>query len=272
MCIRASPYIGVIKPINYPEYYNCIVYLQDVNKLNLDFFRFNGPFVEPGHLSMASCFIVIANRLKFNRILFPIYLSIILSFSLAGYVILVIAVVLIKVRNIKALFIISLFVAIIGVSLNYVSEDNPLSTLILNRLALDEEKGIQGNNRFHGSTDLMFEKAINNGGIIIGLGEDKFKDYLGRGIINGAGYKIYLLEKGMIGFCMLLAFYISLALKSSNRKYAYIYLIIILLAFLQRAYMGSYAWIYPYLSCVLTLSKKSIKYKRNESYETFRRN
>ncbi len=56
------------------------------------FYRFNGPFLEPGHLSMIVAILLYANKYDFknNRYLWVLLVTIVLSFGLAGYVITII--------------------------------------------------------------------------------------------------------------------------------------------------------------------------------------
>lgn len=252
--------ISVISVERYSDFNNYLFYLQNLNKINLDFIRFNGPFVEPGHLAMASCFMLIANGLKFNKYLLPIYLSVVLSFSLAGYVVLCISLILFRLNSIRALFRLLIGIILVTTVVLSLDEDNPFNNLIIARLEYDQTKGIEGNNRFHGETDKIFNEMIKSQKILMGVGEEEFKNYLQRGIIDGAGYKIYFLEKGIIGFIILLSIYIFILLSSKNHSYMTRYLIIIIIAFLQRSYMSSFSWIYLfYVTSLMNYATSKLK-------------
>ncbi len=242
------PDIGLFKVPNmtYHPYKNYILFIKITNTADL-VYRFNGPFLEPGHQAMISGILLFANRLKFksNPYLWIILFAIIISFSLAGYIILGIGLILIYIKSISKL----IGFAVLILLANYVitdlwnDGDNPVNLLIVDRLSLDEEKGISGNNRTIGNTDNFFNENVKNGRIILGVRnlneENRF--------IVGAGYKIFLLRFGLVSAFFVAYLYYLLITPGSNRRYAYSFFFLMFLIFLQRAYPMWFSWLLPYV-------------------------
>ena len=64
--------------------------------------------------------------------------------------------------------------------------------------------------------------------------------------ITGAGYKIYLLNNGLLMFLLMIGFYILLINPKSNKRYAISFIVFVLLCFLQRGYLSWYSWLLSY--------------------------
>jgi hypothetical protein len=256
------PPINTIQPSynpNYPSFLNYIFYVK-VN-LVVPFYRFNGPFVEPGHLGMICALLLYANNMNFkSRYNVIILVSLLLSLSLAGYILLLIGIAFTYFRKIKAIIIASIvFFSLLLVIANYVnSGDNIVNKMIFQRLQFDQEKGIAGNNRFIGNTDYVFNELINNGGIWFGNHySSSFKEFE----IRGSGYKIYLIQYGIIGTFLIMFVYFLWAIKSNNRIYALLFFLLILITFIQRAYPFWFAWFLPFIAGI---SRKDISSTSNE--------
>lgn len=213
--------------------------------------RFSGPFVEPGHLGMISAFLIFANKCDFKnrKYLIIILLGILFSLSLSGYVLLVAGLILFNSISIKkaVIFLLVLF------SLTYVTTnlwndgDNFLSETIFNRLEYDEDKGIAGNNRTEAETDTYFSKMMNQNYLIIGEGNSYFREMYSKGIIGGAGYKLYMIQYGILGLFLVFLYYYIISLKCPNKRFAFSLLLLYSISFLQRAYPGWMAWLFPFI-------------------------
>lgn len=247
-------HIGILHPIGqfiasdlpYPPYDNYVFFIK-TRMYDSVVYRFNGPFLEPGHLSMIASILLFANKYKFkeNKKLWILLLAIVLSFSLAGYVITFIGFLMIKLKNIQNLIILS----IVSIASEYVvtdlwnEGDNPVNILIFDRLQYDEENGISGNNRTIEETDRLFSSSYKYGNLWFGLG----KNGLNNSSIRGAGFKIYLLRYGIVSTLLVFYLYWLLMPRRCDRRYAYSFLVLIAFIFMQRAYPSWYTWLLPYI-------------------------
>jgi hypothetical protein len=216
-----------------------------------DTYRFNGPFLEPGHLGMICAFILYANRfdVRNNRYLWVILIVTLLTLSLAAYVLLFLGISFFYINKvshiIRILFLLFLCHYIVTTVWN--SGDNYINNLILARLKFDEVKGISGNNRISYSTDKYYKKFVLTHQVLTGVGQQKYASLSKNRIIAGAGYKIYILQNGIIGLLLVFLFYYKIVQLSPNRRYAYCFLLLLLFAFLQRAYPMWFSWLFLFI-------------------------
>lgn len=226
----------------YPPYKNYLFFIQSSNILDSIIYRFNGPFLEPGHLSVVSSILLFANRYNFkgNKWLYISLACVIFSLSLAGYIITLLGYMMLTLRNFKVVIYsaVALLASYIFVTEIWNGGNNVANELIVARLAYDAEKGIVGNNRTTESTDAYFESKWESGGLWTGVGSiDKDTS------IVGAGYKIYFLRFGIISAILVLCFYWNLVPKHYDKRFVYSFVIILILTFIQRAYPWWYSWL-----------------------------
>ncbi len=207
--------------------------------------RFGSIFLEPGHLSMICILMLFANRFRFKSqpLLWIPFVCIMISFSLTGYVLLLISIFLLKIKNI---FYMLASVIVLTSSWLFVTEiwnegNNPVNILIVQRLEFDTGKGIKGNNRTVKKTDYYYKQRVQDGQIILGIGNADKGDR-----VKGAGYKIFLLRNGVISAILVGLIYILLINPKSNKRYAWSFFTVIILLFLQRAYPSWYSWLFFY--------------------------
>lgn len=250
--------IFVAEEFNYPPYLNYGLYLKSTGDYGL-IPRFNAFFLEPGHLALISTFLLIANQFKFKDkpYCYVLLLSVLMSFSLAGYVLLGVSYALYTIKNVKTLLAIATMggVLFLGSQL-WNNGNNIINELIFSRLEYDESKGVSGNNRTTPETDALFDVMVSSGEIVKGI-ENKEDPR-----IRGAGYKIFLIKYGVITTVLVFAFYFCLIPKRVNRKYALIFLLVIILCFLQRAYPWWYSWLLPFTLGTGTVLIQSRKRKK----------
>lgn len=238
------PSFGKFLHEGYPPFDNYLFFI----KTTFDGFRmsrFNGFFLEPGHLAIVSTFLIMANRFEFKRCPWTIILaiSILFSLSLAGYLLVIIGFLLIKINNIgKGLIAVGILSAIVTVSLFWDKGDNTLNEMIISRMEYDQSDGIKGNNRFFNNTDYAFKRAVGTQHFWTSI-----KGRSNMSLISGAGYKIYILYFGMIGTILVCLFYLSLIPHSPDYRYTISFFILIALCFMQRAYPFWYSWLFPYV-------------------------
>lgn len=228
----------------YPPYNNYIFYIKTTFDYGL-VERFNAFFLEPGHLSLVCSFMLLANRFNFKECkwLYVLALSVVVSFSLAGYMLSVIGFMLVKINSLpKALCAIAALAAVIIAAQQIAGGDNALNEMIVSRLEYDEEKGIKGNNRFYNNTDFVFEKAVKNGDLMMGVADKANME-----LVGGAGFKIFIIHHGLIGVLLVLFFYLSLIPNNPDYRYTISYIIVLSLCFMQRSYPYWYSWMFPYI-------------------------
>lgn len=238
------PDFGLYDRPPYKPFINYIFYLKTTYDYG-SFERFNAFFLEPGHLAMPCEFLLIANKFDFKKCpwLWIIIVAIGFSFSLAGYLITFTAFVLMKVNTVaKAICVTALVAGLIVALQNLSGGNNAVNELIIDRLQYDESKGIKGNNRYFDNTDFEFDKALKNGDFWAGVRTKANMD-----LIGGSGIKIYILQYGLIGVLLALAFYISLIPPNPNWRFTLTFLFLVALCFMQNAYPGWYSWIFPYI-------------------------
>lgn len=238
------PNIGTYKADDdfYPLFRNYVFFIKSTDII--ESFRFNGPFLEPGHLSIVIAFLLFANDYDFknNRLLWILIVALFVSFSLSGWMLTIIGWLLLNYQKIKLVPIIMGLACFVWISNWYNGGDNVVNNLILSRLELDDKKGIKGNNRFSHGTDILYEKMVDNGSVWIGKGSQfKSKD------VEGAGYKIYFIRQGAFMALMILFLYALLGSYSTSKKYTISFLIILGACFLSRGYPNWYSWLLPYI-------------------------
>ena len=233
--------------------------------------RFNSFFLEPGHTAMIAAFTIMANNFNLkDKYVLTILICSLFTFSLAGYV-LFIAGYLMKrvfqnsfreafksVLRYVALLACSYFVAI-----NYNGGDNLVNMLIVERLQYDDEVGISGNNRTGERTDDTFYDFMRSSEVLTGMPPSKYSSYRDEDLIRGAGYKLYIMQKGIVGTILIFVFYFMLYRKGKSRSLMSCMLVMYILAFIQRAYPMWAAW-----SClfILAMAKKNDSDSLNKAY------
>lgn len=260
------PAIGTISFNNdiqytFTNYFFCLVR----NNLSL---RFNSIFLEPGHVGMIAAFTLAANRFNFKKWqTISILVCSLFTLSLAGYILIIIGLISNYILKRQSIFQFVIGISVFGVLLmiihnaavSYNKGNNLYNELIVERLEYDEDYYIVGNNRFTESTDMLFERYISSSQLVTGMPEAEYKRNIRNQTIKGAGYKLFLMQKGIIGLLLILSVYILMLKKYRDKRMGALLLMIYSLAFLQRAYPLWESWIYIFLfaSALDTLNSKS---------------
>lgn len=120
---------------NYPLFQNYIVFIKSQSVFSEVIYRFNGPFIEPGHLAIVCSILLYANKFNFKECkwLWIILISVGCSLSLAGYVLSIVGFIFCKVKNLTTVIVVS---AVIGGGYLIVTEvwndgANPVNELIV---------------------------------------------------------------------------------------------------------------------------------------------
>lgn len=231
--------------------------------------RFKSVFLEPGHVSSVAAFFVIANRFDFkNKYVRLLFLEIIPTFGLAGYMLLAIGYLFYSIERgrvgsfMKRLIPMALLV---GVAVYFFSSyrggDNLFNQLILERMTYDEERYIAGNDRSNDVVDMAFDRAWNDGSIVAGLSKDEYRNMLNRGAI-AAGAKPYMLEHGLIGTFFLFLGYFLICRTSKYKRWAALLFLVYAISFLQRTYFFWAGYYIPYICGLVLPSLQDIKNKK----------
>lgn len=199
------PAIGTISFNNdiqytFTNYFFCLVR----NNLSL---RFNSIFLEPGHVGMIAAFTLAANRFNFKKWqTISILVCSLFTLSLAGYILIIIGLISNYILKRQSIFQFVIGISVFGVLLmiihnaavSYNKGNNLYNELIVERLEYDEDSYIVGNNRFTESTDMLFERYISSSQLVTGMPEAEYKRNIRNQTIKGAGYKLFLMQKGII--------------------------------------------------------------------------
>lgn len=220
--------------------------------------RFHSVFLEPSHLGMACVALLYCQIGKWRtwrcRVLF---LGLLMTFSLAAYVCLV--VMLFSAAWMKGKAVVGKIVVLAllggGIAVGavfYNKGDNLMNQLIVQRLAINEDGEMEGDNR---TTDLFtkeYDKALESGEIIFGKGMEE-KNKFGFG---NAGYRAYFYTYGLVTGLFLVLLFLTVARSSPNRRAVMCMLFIQLLSFIPHGqpirfytfipfYILSFSAVYP---------------------------
>lgn len=252
--------IGVPLP-NYTDNFDVFYTYQNyyIFNLNLDgmggfLTRFAGPFLEPGHNATMCVFLLYINGFNLKKIgNIILLLSVLFSLSLAGYGLLIGAVLITLIYKrmyVTTLISAGLFIAIGVGSAYYLKGENPVYEIVFSRLEMNENgDDIVGNNRTSSFFDMAYGKYIKSDNIWTGMGRRAYgsRSDGSDNVTNGsAGWQRYYYVRGVVGIVLVLAFLFYYwghyrCAKSLG------FLIIFLVANIIRDYPTKEIWLYLYL-------------------------
>ena len=215
--------------------------------------RFNGPFIEPGHLGMMSSFLLLASGYNFKKIeTWIIILGILFTLSLSGYMLAFFGYLFYQFGNgrINVKFIIGVFffvLIVLYVAFTYNDGDNLLFELIVSRLEPDEEKGFAGNNRVFGEIDLYFATMFTDTRLLLFGYDVETMQYLSASGSRGTGLVMEIVRHGIVGAVLSILFYFVYAFNGSRGKMTFAFLAYVLMLYWQRTYPFWFAWIICYV-------------------------
>lgn len=199
--------------------------------------RFQSIFMEPGHMGTL-CVLLLLTQVgqwrKWYNILMAV--AIVLSFSLAAYVLYVIVVfagMWMKGKHIVGkLIVIGVIIAAIGIgSYSYNDGDNLLNQLIVSRLEMDDEGNLAGDNRTTPQFQGMFEEFMHSDDVLWGRNYDMFST-MGYG---NSGYRVFIYSNGLVGVFFITLFYLLMCVGAFSRRAAVSMLILAVAIFWERA-------------------------------------
>ena len=225
------------------------------------YLRFCSYFCEPGHLATIMSLFLLCSRcnIKDWRTI-VIIVAILLTMSLAGYVITGLAFIVKSIsagsyrKIIKSIIGVFILFSIIILVFEVLGKSAVFDELIFQRLVFDSDTGkLSGDNRVSYTTDLFIAtldlKTLFWGGIDIEQHD-----------LVGTGIKMYVLQFGIIGVIATFLMYYKI-LKYRPSKYGTLCLIVFAMSFVQRCYAIWFCQIFMFIYCV-TLGYKIRNHER----------
>ena len=227
---------------------NHYIYYDNAYVLANVFPRFRGIFIEPGQLATPCVFLFFARgavlKDKTNILLL---LVIFFSFSLAGYITLIVGLFLFYLfaeRKYKIARILGLLL-IIGTTTFYIvknaNQDNPLLNLIIERLEYDKDLGVTGNNRSDTTFDIYYDQYVRSDKIFFGMG-DEIKVGNTSWTNHASGIKKFFVYYGVFGVMNMIMLTLLL-LKVYYCRSTIVFFVVIWLAFLVRDMLQTQFWL-----------------------------
>lgn len=202
-------------------------------------FRFNGFFLEPGHMGTVTSIFLFVNKYDFKKWTSIIFIVIIaLSLSSAAYALTIIGYCFYRYtvdRWKVVLPIIGLFAALLLVG-QINGGDNIINDIIVGKFTR-EQGAIEG--RFSEQTKLLWDQAVNDGSVFFGKGA-------GAQLKESAGYKVFIIMNGIFGAILTLIGYWRVQ-RINQSQLGLCLFVLMVVSFLQRTYCFWDAFLDPYI-------------------------
>lgn len=197
---------------------NYYFFVIDTNATEL-FPRFRSIFMEPGHAGTVCALLLYTQSGKWKKWYNVLLIAaLIMSFSLAAYVLFVIVIfgnMWVERKHIlpKIIFISSLL-AVVGIgSYFYNNGYNMVYGLIVSRLEVSDDGKLAGDNRVTESFEGQYDDFIESGDIL--TGRDYSAEKFGFG---NSGYRVFVYDYGLLGVLFAILFYISLSTSTNDKR------------------------------------------------------
>lgn len=184
----------------------------------LDVIRYDGAFsgftLEPGYFSLLLICLIAINDFDFKRKRMWIYLAyLICTLSLGGYLLFVIGFfvkfILLGENKKRSLYImlgvIVFLVIILTAAFSYNGGDNIFVEKIVNRLMLDDELGIVGNDRENEIAKFVIDKYFYSDNVWFGIGWKNLSVASNIANFDACSWRIYVIRFGAVYTCFFLA-------------------------------------------------------------------
>lgn len=215
--------------------------------------RFNGPFLEPGQLGMVLAFILLICKFDINRKdVKIILLAILLTLSLAGYMLSLIAFFLVllinnRINKTNLIFVLLAIVLVYCYGAYWNDGNNIINEKILSRLQADDENGFFGNNRSFGMIDVYFVNMwYDTKTLLYGYPKNTI-EWLAENGSRGAGFVMWMVKYGLLGTIVSGIFYLYYMMTAENRKFAFLCFLFFVFMFWQRSYPFWTSWVICYV-------------------------
>lgn len=243
--IVTLPSFGIIKTHYGGDFYgescyNYLFYLRHITTGSTGIQRFNGPFIEPGDLGCIAAFILFGAQFQFKKYkyLWAVLAGLIVSFSLAGYV-------LTAFGYISIMFIsnhisfrrlvvgLSIMIGLYFIGITYNNGNNYINKSVLSRLQDDNLSIENANGRTTIQKMESFYNMVNDPTILLTGYDNKTVEELSE-TGAGAGFFNQILSIGVIGMVGMILPNLYLVVTSNKKKYAWAFFILFILYMYQR--------------------------------------
>ena len=225
--------------------------------------RFQSIFLEPGHLGMISSlmlYMIRYNMRSWQGII--IFLSSLLSMSLAAYMLLFLGMVIYKLsfgNLLKTITFLLMILMTCTMAYNFFP-NSYFSQAILLRLEYDEDKGFKGNNRISEDFEYYYNnKFYKTEHVLLGIGGDNICTISGEG--GNSSYKVFIVQYGILGLVVLSVFFFVIVWYSKS-SFVRGLLLLYVASFWQRPYALWEVELFLFISIALLA-------KQNEEYNLF---
>ena len=225
--------------------------------------RFQSIFLEPGHLGMISSlmlYMIRYNMRSWQGII--IFLSSLLSMSLAAYMLLFLGMVIYKLsfgNLLKTITFLLMILMTCTMAYNFFP-NSYFSQAILLRLEYDEDKGFKGNNRISEDFEYYYNnKFYKTEHVLLGIGGDNISTISGEG--GNSSYKVFIVQYGILGLVVLSVFFFVIVWYSKS-SFVRGLLLLYVASFWQRPYALWEVELFLFISIALLA-------KQNEEYNLF---
>lgn len=231
------PHTHIVNTFAQYSFENYYFFLLDDRSIMQIIPRFHSVFLEPSHLAMVCIALLLTQIGQWKRWYnIAMFTAIAISFSLAGYLFVVIILFgasWMKRRAIlgKIMVLVALMSTVVVVSIFYNKGDNLVNNLIVQRLAINNDGKLEGDNRVKDDFSRVYDKFADSEKILVGEGTEKMKTF-GWG---NAGYKVYLYCNGVISLLFLILFYVLFSLPSTNSRGRILMFVVSIVSFIPHA-------------------------------------
>lgn len=219
--------------------------------------RFYSIFDEPGVLGTLCAFLLFANRYNFkDKRIIMILMGGIFTYSLAFFILTFVGLLLYYIRKPGVLTVVCISGLLIGIMTMSFLKEYAASAVVLDRL-LSPQSSLES--RASPDLDQYFSRYISSVEFILGKGTNFLEN--SKLNLGGQGYKIFLIENGIIGSILVIGMY--LFTYPTNRYLIFSYFLIFLLSSLQRPFLFTPYQLIVYYAGVASLSYLP-KYKKRQ--------
>jgi len=200
-------------------------------------YRFKSIFMEPGHLTMGLAPLLFANKYDIkNKSVLILFTAQLFTLSLAGYIAMAIGVLFQSFSKSKGKTqrkLLCVIITLIVILVTNVSKDDFLYKSVISRFEIVDGK-LAGDNRFSYQLESYYNRFVKTSDFLTGIGPEFFK-YNFDGDTGNSGYKLFLIQYGLIGGILVVIFYTFLSFKF--RRYQTFGLsLIMMMLLLQNSY------------------------------------
>lgn len=238
--------------------------------------RFSSVFLEPGYLSILMVFFLFINRFSFREKRNIVFLiTIIASFSLAGFLLALFAFMAHIIRDSKRRVPgIIAFVVVVNLGglffQNYNDGDNIINEGLIQRLKYDQSSGnLAGYNRTTVVFDDYYDAFIKSNNSLFGIGYKGLQREFGGA--SNVGYKVFIVKYGILGLALFLLFLLALARVGHNYQSFVLMLLYIIMFIRGDVTMFWHAFILVYVCGIAQSISETISHEKNRNRCTIQR-